>query len=299
MRPFEYRAPTSVGKAVALLAERGDKARPFAGGTDLLVQLRQGLYDLDLLVDVKRIPELNRISLNPEKGLTLGAAVSCARLCEHPQVVDGYPGMIDAVSIIGGTAIQERATIGGNLCNAAPSGDAIPAMIVLGVLCTIVGPHGARTVPVDAFCVAPGKTVLDKGEMLVSIRFPPPVPHSGACYRRFTPRREMDIAVAGAAARVVVSEEGDTITDARLALSAVAPTPLSVDAAAAALLGQPLTEEAYAEAAKLAQEAACPIGDLRGTEAQRRHLVGVLVKRALRGAVDRARVQGERRSSHG
>ena len=299
MRPFEYRAPASIDEAVTLLADSGERARLLAGGTDLLVQLRLGLFEPDLVIDIKKIPELNCISLDSGEGLTIGAAVSCARLCEHLDALGAYPGLVDAASIVGGTAIQERATIGGNLCNAAPSGDAIPAMIVLGVLCTIVGPHGARTVPVDAFCVAPGKTVLDKGEMLVSIRFPPPVPHSGACYRRFTPRREMDIAVAGAAARVVVSEEGDTITDARLALSAVAPTPLSVDAAAAALLGQPLTEEAYAEAAKLAQEAACPIGDLRGTEAQRRHLVGVLVKRALRGAVDRARVQGERRSSHG
>lgn len=289
MKPFEYRAPTSIGEAVALLADKGKKARPLAGGTDLLVQLRRDLLKLDLLVDVKRIPELNRITFDPVEGLTVGAAVSCAGLCEHPDVQKVYPGLVDTASIIGGTAIQGRATLGGNLCNAAPSGDSIPAMIVLGAVCTIAGSHGSRTVPVDAFCTGPGKTVLGEDEMLVSIHFPAPTPNSGARYGRFTPRREMDIAVAGAGAWVVLSDDHTAITDARLALAAVAPTPLLVEAAGTALAGQSPTEEAFTQAAKLAQEAARPITDVRGTEAQRRHLVGVLVKRALRGAVSRAK----------
>jgi CO/xanthine dehydrogenase FAD-binding subunit len=289
MKPFEYRAPTSIGEAVALLADKGKKARPLAGGTDLLVQLRRDLLKPDLLVDVKRIPELNRITFDPVEGLTVGAAVSCASLCEHPEVQKVYPGLADAASIIGGTAIQGRATLGGNLCNAAPSGDSIPAMIVLGAVCTIAGSRGSRAVPADAFCTGPGKTVLGEDEMLVSIHFPVPTPNSGACYVRFTPRREMDIAVAGAGAWVVLSDAHTTITDARIALAAVAPTPLLVEAAGIALAGQAPTEEAFAEAAKLAQEAARPITDVRGTEAQRRHLVGVLVKRALRGAVSRAK----------
>ena len=289
MRSFIYQAPTSVKEAVALLADTSIKTRPLAGGTDLLVQLRHHLVEADLLVDVKRIPELNRISFDPAKGLTIGAAISCAALCEHPDVQRLYPGLIDAVSIIGGAAIQGRATLGGNLCNAAPSADSIPAMIVLDGTCSIDGPTGIRTVPVQAFCTGPGEIVLGKGEILVSIHLPAPAPNSGACYTRFTPRREMDIAVAGAGVWIVLSDDHAKITDARVALASVAPTPLLVQSANAALTGKPPTEETFAEAAKLAEQAAHPITDVRGTKAQRRHLAGVLVKRALRGAVQRAK----------
>jgi carbon-monoxide dehydrogenase medium subunit len=215
--------------------------------------------------------------------------VSCARLCERADVAAAYPGLIDAVSIIGGTAIQGRATLGGNLCNAAPSGDSIPAMMVLGATCTIAGPSGTRTAPVASFCTAPGETVLGEGEMLVSIRFSPPRPNAGARYLRFIPRHEMDIAVAGAGAWVVLSDDHKAIVAARIALAAVAPTPLLVDAAGAFLAGKAPGDEAYTGAARLAQETARPIDDVRGTAALRRHLVGVLVVRALRGAVERAR----------
>jgi len=289
MKPFAYRAPTSIAEAVALLAEKNGRARPLAGGTDLLVQMRLKLYDLDLVVDIKKIPELNRISFDPAAGLTIGAAVPCAQVYEHPDVVAHYPGLIDAVTIIGGTAIQGRATLGGNLCNAAPSGDAISAMIVLSATCAIAGPEGSRTLPVEAVCTGPRQTALQPGELLVSIHFPLPTPNSGAHYQRFTPRQEMDIAVAGAGASVALNEAQTKITTARIALAAVAPTPLLVEAAGAALAGQAPTEEVFAAAAKLAQDAARPITDVRGSVAQRRHLVGVLVKRALRGAVARAK----------
>jgi CO/xanthine dehydrogenase FAD-binding subunit len=293
MKPFEYQAPTSITEAIALLSDKGKKAHLLAGGTDLLIQLRRGLFAPDLLIDIKKIPELNRITFDPTAGLTVGAAATCAQLCEHPDARRLYPGLIDAVSIIGGSAIQGRATLGGNLCNAAPSADSVPAMIVLNATCAIAGPEGSRTVPADAFCTAPGKTILDEAEMLVSIHFPLPTPNSGACYRRFTPRREMDIAVAGAGVWVALSDDygisDASIADARIALSAVAPTPLFVEPAGAALVGQAPTEAAFAEVAELARQAASPIEDVRGTEAQRRHLVGVLVKRALRGAVSRAK----------
>ena len=289
MKPFEYQAPTSVGEAVALLADFGPRAKPLAGGTDLLVQLRRGLFGPDVLVDIKRIPELNRVEFDAADGLTVGAAVSCAWLCDHPAVQRAYPGLIDAASIIGGAAIQGRATLGGNLCNAAPSGDSISAMIVLDATATVAGPQGTRTVPVADFCTAPGKTVLDPGELLVALHFPAPAANTGAHYLRFIPRGEMDIAVVGAGAWVRLSDDHTAITGARIALSAVAPTPLFVEAAGVALVGMAPTEETFAEAAKLAQEAARPISDVRGTAAQRRHLVGVLVKRALRGAVARAK----------
>ena len=289
MRSFEYCAPTSISEAVAVLAEKGERARAFAGGTDLLVQLRQGLLDLDLVVDVKNIPELSEITFSPSKGLTLGAAVPCCRIYEHPDVVENYPGLVDAVAIIGGIAIQGRASVGGNLCNAAPSGDCIPALIVLGAICTIAGPLGNRTVPVECFCTAPGQTVLNRGEMLVSMHLPIPRPNSGARYLRFIPRNEMDLAVAGVGASVVLSEDHETISAARIALGAVAPTPLLAVAAGEYLVGKALSEEVVAEAATLAQQAARPISDVRGTAAQRRHLAGVLTRRALRGAILRAK----------
>jgi CO/xanthine dehydrogenase FAD-binding subunit len=289
MQPFAYQAPTSVGEAVTLLADPERRARPFAGGTDLLVQMRRGLFAPKMLVDVKRIPELNRIAFDRVEGLTIGAAVSCAWLCDHPAVRQHYPGLIDASAIIGGAAIQRRATLGGNLCNAAPSGDSIPVMIVLGATAKVAGPHGTRAVPVADFCTAPGKTVLGPGELLVSLHFPTPAPHTGTRYLRFIPRGEMDIAVAGAGAWLALSDDHTTITDARIALSAVAPRPLFVEAAGAALVGKAPTEEAFAEATAIAQEAAQPISDVRGTAAQRRHLVGVLTRRALQGALQRAK----------
>jgi carbon-monoxide dehydrogenase medium subunit len=274
---------------VALLGDKETRARPLAGGSDLLVQLRHGTIGLDLVVDVKRIPELTRISFDPAEGLTVGAAVPCARLCEHPDVRALYPALVDVASIIGGPAIRERATLGGNLCNAAPSADSIPAMIVLGATCAIASARGTRAVTVEAFCTGPGQTALAPGELLVSVRFPVPVPRSGARYLRFIPRGEMDIAVAGAGAWVALSEDRTCIAEARIALAAVAPTPLLVADAGTALVDQAPSEAAFAEAARIAQAAARPITDTRGTAAQRRHLVGVLVTRALRGAVRRAK----------
>jgi carbon-monoxide dehydrogenase medium subunit len=162
-------------------------------------------------------------------------------------------------------------------------------MMVLGATCAVAGPNSSRTIPVEEFCIAPGKTVLLPGELLVNIRFPIPQPHSGARYLRFIPRGEMDIAVAGVGAWLKLSEGHTRILQARIALAAVAPTPLLAVDAGAALCGQPATEAAFAQAAQLAQETARPITDARGTAAQRRHLVGVLVKRALRGAAQRAK----------
>jgi carbon-monoxide dehydrogenase medium subunit len=289
MRAFEYLAPITVGEALTALSGKGGRSRPLAGGTDLIGQLRRGERVADLVVDVKKIPELSGIAYGPGQGLAIGAAVPCHRILEHAAVLSAYPGLVDAVGLIGGTAIQGRATMGGNLCNAAPSGDSIPAMIVLGATCQIAGPAGARTVEVRHFCVGPGQTVLGPGELLVSLHFPPPAPRSGACYLRFIPRHEMDIAVVGVGASVALSADGARIDSARLALGAVGPTPLSVEAAAALLRGKAPSEESFAEAARLAQEAARPITDMRGTEAQRRHLVGVLTRRALRGAWERAK----------
>jgi carbon-monoxide dehydrogenase medium subunit len=288
MQPFGYEAPTSVESAVKLLVDGHGRARPLAGGTDLLVKLRRETLDLDLVVDVKRIPALKAVTYDPGEGLTVGAAVTCAELGAHKVVRQRYPGLWDAASIIGGAAIQNRATLGGNLCNAAPSGDSIPAMIVLGGVAQVAGPNGGRAIPVADMCTAPGETVLHPEELLVSLRFPPPISHTGACYRRFTPRGEMDIAVAGAGVWIKLTASLDEIVDARIVLSAVAPIPLQVAELTDVLVGRAPNEQAVDAAAVRAQACASPIDDMRGTAAQRHHLVGVLVRRALREAIRRA-----------
>jgi carbon-monoxide dehydrogenase medium subunit len=292
MKPFEYQAPTSLKDAVTLLRQSDLRARPLAGGTDLIVQLRSGRIETDLLVDIKRIPETNDLSYDPMNGLTLGSAVPCHRLCEEGDIRDLYPALIDSASIIGGVAIRNRATVGGNVCNSAPSGDLLPALIVLGAICRIIGPQGERAVPVDQFCTGPGSNVLEQGELLVSIQLPPPPPNSGARYLRFIPRNEMDIAVVGAGARVDLSQDFQKISSARIALGAVAPTPILAREASHFLVGKVPSETVFDQASALARAEAHPITDMRGTIAYRRHLVGVLVKRALRGAVDRVEKNG-------
>jgi CO/xanthine dehydrogenase FAD-binding subunit len=289
MRTIQYAAPESIRDAVALLSEFGARARILAGGTDLIVQLREHVREIDVVVDGKQIPDLMALAFDPARGLTLGAAVPCYRIYHDPTVVRLYPGLIDAVSLIGGTAIQGRASVGGNLCNSGPAADSIPPLIVLSATARIAGPDGERTVPVEEFCTGPGCNVMQNNEFLVSLHLPPPQPHSGARYLRFIPRNEMDIAEVGAGASVVLNETGDRFVSARIALGAVAPTPLFVPEAGASLAGKPVTAEAIAEAAASAQAAARPISDMRGTAEHRRHLAGVLTRRALQGAIDRAR----------
>jgi carbon-monoxide dehydrogenase medium subunit len=287
MNAFDYAAPTSLREAVALLADKGDRARVLAGGTDILVQLREGRRRLDWLVDIKKIPEVNELICDATQGLIVGAAVPCSLLYEHPALPKLYPGLNDAVSLIGGIQIQNRASIGGNLCNASPAGDSIPALIAAGGVCHIAGSNGTREVPVEQFCTAPGKTALKPGELLVRVRFPAPKKREGSAYLRFIPRNEMDIAVVGVG--VSVTLEGDKCVAARVSVGAVAPTPLLVADAGQALVGTTLDDRALAQAAERARAAARPISDMRGDAEYRRHLVGVLVQRALRIAHERAK----------
>jgi carbon-monoxide dehydrogenase medium subunit len=283
---FDYAAPVSVTEAVGLLTAH-PSARLLAGGTDLLVQLRAGRKETDLVVDAKHIPELNAIHYDPTGGLTLGSAVPCYRIYRDKDVARAYPALAEVASLIGGTQIQGRASIGGNLCNAAPSADSVPLLIALGATCRVAGPRGSRDVPVEDFCTAPGRTVLQPGELLVSLHLPPPPPHSGARYLRFIPRNEMDIAVAGAGVEVIL--ENGRFRSARVALSAVAPTPLYVREAGESLAGSPVDETSIAAAAEIARKSARPITDMRGTADYRSHLCAVLTRRALEAAVARAR----------
>ncbi len=289
MEWIDFASPTTVSEAVGLLAQHGGRARLIAGGTDILVQLRGGRYSIDLIIDAKGIPELNEISYDPQNGLTLGAAAPCYRIYGDQTVADAYPGLMDAATLIGGIQIQGRASIGGNVCNSAPSGDSIPPVIVLGGVCNIAGPSGTRQVAAEDFCTGPGRNVLGNGEMLVSISFPAPQPNTGANYLRFIPRNEMDIAVAGVGTSVVLDASGQNFVSARISLASVAPIPVFAGEAAASLAGKPVSDEAIQEASDLAIEAASPIDDMRGTIRQRRHLVGVLTRRTLNNAVQRAR----------
>jgi len=255
----------------------------------VLVQLREGRRQAALLVDIKGIPELGAITFDSQNRLILGAAVPCFQICRDPKITADYPGLVDAVQLIGGVQIQYRASLGGNLCNASPAADSIPALISHEALCTVAGPDGSRTIPVEHFCTAPGQTILKSGEVLLSISLPAPPPNFGASYLRFIPRNEMDIAEVGAGVAVTLDEGGSRFRSVRVALGAVAPTPLFVEEAGAFLAGRSVTAANIEDAARMAQAAARPINDLRGTAEHRTRLCSVLTRRALEKAIERAR----------
>jgi len=289
LQAFDFASATTVDEVVALLKEKGDQARVMCGGTDLLVALREGRRKAELVIDVKRIPETTELSYNPQSGLTLGAAVPCHRMYDDKAIVAAYPSLIDSAGLIGGVQIQGRASMGGNLCNASPAADSIPSLIAHHAICQIAGPSGRREVPVEEFCIAPGRTVLQPGEFLVALHIPAPQPGFGAAYLRFIPRNEMDIAVVGVGASVQLDESRSRFVSARIALGAVAPKPLFVPAAGDALAGQLVNAESIAQAAQIAQAAATPISDMRGTAEYRKHMVGVITRRTLEKAIERAR----------
>ena len=289
MQALEYVSAGSIQEVIGLLTSDHREARILCGGTDLLVQLRENRRTAELLIDVKQIPDLTAIHYDPQVGLWLGAAASCYAICHDRFVLENYPGLVDAIHLIGGVQIQYRASLGGNLCNASPAADSIPALIVHEAKCLIANSSGTHEIPVEEFCLAPGKNTLQEGEVLVAVTVPPVKEHFGARYLRFIPRNEMDIAVVGAGASVTLDEEKQRIHSARIALGAVAPTPLLVEEAGAFLVGKEITPENIQEAARITQAAARPISDLRSTAEHRKHLCAVLARRALEGAVERAR----------
>ena len=289
MHAIDYVAPTSIQEAIELMASKGDQARAMAGGTDLLVQLRGGRRTSEVVVDIKDIAELNELTYDSQKGLTIGAAVPCYKIYQDDEISGLYPGLVDSASLIGSIQIQGRASIGGNLCNSAPSADAIPALIALGAVANVAGPSGTRQIAVEEFCTGPGQNVLGSGEILVSVSIAAPPDKSGAAYLRFIPRNEMDIAVAGVGASVLLDSSGQNFVSARIALASVAPTPVFSKAAGDALAGKPVSEDSINEAAEKAMGDAKPITDMRGTIKQRTHLIGVLTRRTLDNAIKRAR----------
>jgi carbon-monoxide dehydrogenase medium subunit len=286
MNDMRYEAPDTVEGAVALLAGASGEARLLAGGTDLLVQLRAETIVPELLVDLKRIPELRGIAAEAG-GFRIGAAVSGAELGEHPEVKALWPGVVEAFELIGSTQIQGRASLGGNLCNASPAADSVPAMIVAGAVVRVAGPAGTREVPVEEIATGPGQTSLAKGEIVVSLLLPARPARSGDAYLRFIPRTEMDIAVVGAGVSLTLDESG-VCSAARVALGAVAARALLVPEAAAALVGTKLDEAALERLAAAASGACRPIDDKRGTKEYRIKVAGVLARRAALIAGERA-----------
>lgn len=287
MSTLNYAAPTSVDDAVKLLAGASGLAKVLSGGTDLLVQLRSGRMKPDLIVDTKKIPGIIGISRSADAGFVIGAATPGAVIEADAALKQAWPGVVEAMDLIGSTQIQGRASLAGNLCNASPAADSVPALYAAGATAVIVGPSGRREVPVEQVPVGPGRTSLAKGEFILEIKLPPRPPHSGDAYLRFIPRTEMDIAVVGCGINVTL-DAGGTCTAARVSLGAVAPTVLLVQAAADTLIGHKL-DDATLKALDAAAQAACkPIDDKRGTIVYRTKIAGVLARRVAAIAFDRA-----------
>ena len=287
MEAIKYVRPDSVDDAVRSLASANDPVRVLAGGTDLLVQLRAGNIRPALMVDIKGIAELKQIQVTAA-GCRIGAAVSGAELGDRADVIAQWPGVVEAFQLIGSTQIQGRASLGGNLCNASPAADSVPALIAASARCTIAGPAGRREAAVEDIVIAPGKTSLARGEFIVDFLLPARPAHSGDAYLRFIPRTEMDIAVVGAGVSLTLDANG-RCTAARLALGAVAPRPLLVPAGATALIGTRVDDAALEKLAATASAACAPIDDKRGTIEFRTRVAGVLARRAAVIALQRAK----------
>ena len=286
MPSLNYAAPTTVDEAVKLLAGASGLAKVLSGGTDLLVQLRSGRLRPDLIVDTKKIPGIMGIR-EEAGGFVIGAATPGAVVEAHAGLNKAWPGVVEALDLIGSTQIQGRASLAGNLCNASPAADSVPALYAAAAIAVIVGPNGKREVPVEQMPTGPGRTSLAKGEFILEFKLPPRPPRSGDAYLRFIPRTEMDIAVVGCGISVTL-DAGGTCTAARVSLGAVAPTVLLVKAAADALIGHKLDDATLAKLDAAAQAACKPIDDKRGTIVYRTKVAGVLARRVAAIAFDRA-----------
>lgn len=287
MDAFNYAAPQDLQEALSLLSKANGNARPLAGGTDLIAQMKEKRRSPGLIVNVKKIPELNVLT-HDASGLRIGAAVSCTRIATFGPVLAHYPALSEACSLVGSYQIQNRAALGGNFCNAAPSADAVPPALCYGATLVLAGERGTREIPSEDFFSGPGETVLGSDEILVEIRIPTPEPGTGASYLRFIPREEMDIAVAGVGALVQLNPSDHTCERARITLAAVAPTPRRATIAEEFLQGKTLDEDTLVHAGELASDGASPISDVRGTAPYRLELVKVLTRRTLEKACERA-----------
>ena len=286
MTELRYLAPNTLDEAIGAFAEAGSAARILAGGTDLLVQMRAGSVKPGLIVDIKKIAELTAIEEAADGGFRIGAAVAGMTLTEHPRFGKVWPGVLEAINLIGSKQVQGRASAGGNLCNGSPAGDSVPAMVAAGAIVTVQGPNGRREIAVEQVPAGPGRTTLKPGEILISFALPARPPGSSDAYLRMIPRTEMDIAVVGCGVSLTLKD--GVCTAARVGLGAVAPTVLLVEDAARALIGSRLDASALDQAAAACSAACRPIDDKRGTIVYRTKVAGVLLKRATAIAAQRA-----------
>ncbi|MBT5415814.1 MAG: xanthine dehydrogenase family protein subunit M [Rhodospirillaceae bacterium] len=284
---MRFESPQTTKDAAALLAGAKGKGRVLAGGTDLLVQMKSGMVAPDLIVDIKRIPAMKAIKAE-KGGMRIGGGVPSAEMSEHAALSKGWPGVVESADLIGSTQIQGRATLAGNLCNASPAADSVPAMVAIGAKARVVGAKKRRDVLVEKIVTGPGKTSLAKDELVESILLPKRPPRSGDAYLRFIPRTEMDIAVAGAAVSLSLDTKG-VCTDARVILGAVGPRIIDAKAAAKALIGSKVDKAALKKMEEACSAVARPIDDKRGTKEFRKHVVGVLARRAAQIALKRAK----------
>jgi len=285
MSDTQYLAAKTIDEAVQAHNQANGSARFLAGGTDLLVQIKSGIKKPNLVIDVKKIVELNNIEEISENEFIVGASVSGANLNRNKKFASLWPGVIEAFRLIGSEQIQGRASLGGNLCNGSPAGDSVPALIAAGCIAIIAGPDGKKELPIEEFHTGPGKTVLKNGEMLVSLKFPKRESNSSDAYLRMTPRTEMDIAVVGCGVNLTL--DNDICTSVRVSLGAVAPTPLLIKEASDIMVGTNLNSEVLEKVAKICMESCNPINDKRGTIEYRTKVAGVLFKRATLIAIDR------------
>jgi carbon-monoxide dehydrogenase medium subunit len=286
MTELRYLAPNTLDEAIKAFASAGSAGRILAGGTDLLVQMRAGTVKPGVIVDIKKIAEMTAIEQTADGGFRIGAAVPGAVLAEHPRFGKVWPGVLEAINLIGSTQVQGRASAGGNLCNGSPAGDSVPALVAAGAIVTLQGPNGRREMAVENVPAGPGRTNLLPGEILVSFALPPRSPGSSDAYLRMIPRTEMDIAVVGVGVSLTLKD--GVCTAARVGLGAVAPTVLLVEAAARALIGSKLDDAALKAAAAACSAACRPIDDKRGTIVYRTKVAGVLLKRTAAIAATRA-----------
>ena len=286
MTELRYLAPNTLDEAIKAFASAGSAGRILAGGTDLLVQMRSGAVKPGVIVDIKKIAEMTAIEQTADGGFRIGAAVPGAVLAEHPQFGKVWPGLLEAINLIGSTQVQGRASAGGNLCNGSPAGDSVPALVAAGAIATLQGPNGRRDLKVEDVPAGPGRTNLKPGEILVSFTLPPRPKGSSDAYLRMIPRTEMDIAVVGVGVSLTIKD--GVCTAARVGLGAVAPTVLLVEDAARALIGSKLDDAALNAAAAACSAACRPIDDKRGTIVYRTKVAGVLLKRTAAIAAKRA-----------
>jgi len=284
MAGFKYAAPRELDEALQLMAS-AQQPRPLAGGTDIVDQLKTGRRTADLVIEMKRIPQMQRFDVEAD-GLHIGAARSCTDIRSHPEVPARYAALYEAAGLIGSVQIQNRAALGGNICNAAPSADTAPALLVLDARAVVASSKGARLVELDRFFKGPGQTILEKGELLTGIFVPTPAARSASTYLRFIPRNEMDIAIAGVGCYLEIESSG-LVKRARIALAAVAPTPIRARIAELALEGREISDALIEAAAEAAVSAARPISDVRGSAEYRKDLVRVLTRRTLQACLQR------------